>query len=112
MNMMSVLNLKPALDHLVNVEDGDNWTSRMITVGEWKLIKGAVEALEHVLLVTKTWEVEVVPTINSVIEQIFTLNSKLQTFISDPQKNRLNIKLLVFYENLVHCWSLKNIKSI
>ena len=89
MNMKSVLKLKPALQKLFREDLGDIWSSRELTASEWKLLQGAVEILEEVLLVTKAWEVETEPTINCVLEQIYNLTSKLEDFIADPLKCRL-----------------------
>ena len=57
-NMKSVLMVKQALDQLFIDDIGDMWSSREISGAEWKLMQGAVEVLEQVLLVTKAWEVE------------------------------------------------------
>ena len=86
--MKSVLRLKEPLD-LLFAEDPDGlWSAKQITLAEWKLMQGAVEVLEEVEVVTKAWEVEVSPTMNGVLEQIYNLTTKLQEFISSPQKCR------------------------
>ena len=86
--MKSTLRLKEPLD-LLFAEDPDGlWSAKQITLAEWKLMQGAVEVLEEVEVVTKAWEVEVSPTMNGVLEQIYNLTTKLQEFISSPQKCR------------------------
>ena len=87
-NMKSVLKLKPALEKLFRDDVDDKWSTRELTATEWKLLQGAVEVLEEVVLVTKAWEVEEEPTMNGVLEQIYNLTSKLENFIACPQKCR------------------------
>ena len=67
---------------------GDQWSTRKMSVGEWKLLQGAVEVLELVLMVTKVWEVEVRPTMNMVLLELYDLTSKLREFSSNPHNCR------------------------
>ena len=86
--MKSIIRLKAPLD-LLFAEDPDGlWSTKQITLAEWKLMEGAVEVLQEVEVVTKAWEVEETPTMNGVLEKIYNLTTKLQEFISSAQKCR------------------------
>ena len=70
-------------------EDADGlWSTKQISLAEWKLMEGAVEVLQEVEVVTKAWEVEETPTMPGVLEQIYNLTTKLQEFMSSSQKCR------------------------
>ena len=84
-NIKSVVKLKPAL--LLLVREGKefslDWEEKVPTVAEFKLAEGAVEVLDWVVEITKVWESEKVPTMNRVIEKLYSLDSKLQDYAED-----------------------------
>ena len=86
--MKSVLRLKEPLNMLFAEDPDGLWSTKQITLAEWKRMEGAVEVLEEVEVVTKAWEVEESPTMNGVLEQLYNLTSMLQEFILIPQKCR------------------------
>ena len=86
--MKSTLRMKEPLDLLFTEDPGGLWSTKQITMAEWKLMQGAVEVLEGVEGVTKAWEVEESPTINGVLEQIYNLTTQLKDFTLSPQKCR------------------------
>ena len=55
---------------------------------EWKLVERAVLVLEEPLLVTKAWEAEVTPTISLVVQQLYSMNKKLESFCNDLRNDR------------------------
>ena len=86
MNMSSVLQLKPALQVLFtpDEEEGNIWTPFALSPSEWKLLQGAVTVLKPLKLTTKAWEAEKIPTLNLVIERLYTMNEGLRAFIASP----------------------------
>ena len=82
-NMESILYLKDVLQSLF-IEDEDLWGPFIFTGSDWKLLLGAVTVLKPFLVATKVLEAEKVPTINSSIEQIYTLHEHLHGFVSNP----------------------------
>lgn len=85
-NMASILPFKNVLDELSYKKK--NWASMKLEENDWGLLEGACEVLGEVKNVTKTLEPEESPTINLVIERIYTLDVKLQQFVT----NRGNIR--------------------
>ena len=77
-----------ALDLVCDEDQGDQWSTRKMSVSEWKLLQGAVEVLELVMIVTKVWEVEVRPTMNMVLGELYDLNAKLTEFVNKPERCR------------------------
>ena len=84
-NLKSVVKLKPAL--LLLVREGEDfsvdWEEMVPSVSEFKLAEGAVEVLNWVEETTKVWEAEKVPTMNTVIERLYSLDTKLKDFAED-----------------------------
>ena len=91
MNMSSVLHLKPALQVLFAEEDGNIWAQFALSASEWKLLSGACTILKPFKLTTKAWEAERTPTLNLVIERLYTLNEGLSAFISSPSNCRYSL---------------------
>ena len=83
-NLSSVLNLKPVLQALFTEDEGNIWAPHALSASEWKLLQGAVTVLQPFKLATKAWEAEKIPTLNLVIERLYTLNEGLRTFIASP----------------------------
>ena len=80
-NLKSVIKLKPALLKLANEDTSGDWAPRMLTPSEWKLAEQAAIILEQPLLVTKAWEAETTPTINLVVEQLFSMKMKVEAVL-------------------------------
>ena len=80
-NMSSVLHLKAPLQSLFEDDETNTWPPLALSVPEWKLVSGAVTILKPFLLVTKAWEAEKTPTINLVIDRIYTLHETLNEVI-------------------------------
>ena len=87
-NMASVLHLKRSITALCDSED--KWAEFSLDRNQWKLLEGAVSLLEPFKIATKM-EAEKTPTINIVIERMFTLKSMLTKFISDRNNCRYGI---------------------
>ena len=95
-NMDSILHLKPVLQSLFEDDETNTWPSFALTVSEWKLVVGACTVLKPFLLVTKAWEAERTPTINLVIERVYTLHETLNEFIVNRSKCRFFATYLIF----------------
>ena len=90
-NLESVLYLKTALQTLANEDETDLWSSLALTAAEWKMVQGAVTVLKPFLLATKAWEAEKTPTINLVIERVYTMHQDLTDFCNNPRNCRLDL---------------------
>ena len=77
-NLVSVVRL---------VREGDNfsedWLDKVLTVSKFKLAERASLLLAWIEDLTKVWEVEKVPSMNRVIDQLYSLDQKLKDFIED-----------------------------
>ena len=93
MNMGSVLNLKPVLQVLFTEDEGNIWAPFSLSASEWKLLQGACTILQPFKLATKTWEAEKTPTINLVIERMYTLHEGLRAFITNQGNCRYNLSI-------------------
>jgi hypothetical protein len=80
-NLSSVLYLKKPLQSLA--ASNENWSEHALTAGQWKLVEGAVKMLKPVKDTIKVWETETEPTMQTVIEQLYTLHENINTFIKD-----------------------------
>ena len=69
----------------------DEWAEHELTVGDWKLIEGAVELLKPVRDTIKALEAETEPTMHRVIERVYTMKAEIDAFISEPSNNRYGI---------------------
>ena len=90
-NMESVLHLKTVIQVLCEEDETDTWSAHSLTLAEWKLMQGAVTVLKPFLVATKAWEAEKTPTMNLVIERIYTLHEGLNEFTSNPRNCRYGI---------------------
>ena len=57
------------------------------TISEFRLMKGAVTVLEECKVTKKLWEVEKAPTINLVIDRLYTMMENLRKFASTPSNS-------------------------
>jgi hypothetical protein len=85
-SMVSILALKMPIIHLC--EENDAWSSKALDRSQWKLLEGAVHVLKSLKETTKVFEAEKTPTINRVIERIYTNQMELTEFIENPENNR------------------------
>ena len=97
----SVLHLRPVLQVLFQEDDGNTFAPFSLSAAEWKLLQGACTILKPFKVATKMWEAEKTPTLNLVIERLYTLHEGLRTFLTclgncryDPHLN------LTFYSQL------------
>ena len=81
--MASVLHLKRSLTALCDRDE--KWSALSLDRNQWKLLEGVVMLLEPFKIATKRLEAENNPTINLVVERIFTLKSHLNKFIGDRE---------------------------
>lgn len=79
-NMESVLRLKAPLQELFEEDETGAWYDVSLTAADWKLMQGAVTLLKPFLFATKAWEAECTPTINLVIERLYTIHASLNDF--------------------------------
>ena len=105
-NLESVLYLKTALQTLANEDETDLWSTLALTAAEWKMVQGAVTVLKPFLLATKAWEAEKTPTINLVIERVYTMHQDLTDFCTNPRNCRFDIYIIShFVMLLIPCLS-------
>ena len=88
-NLNSVLHLKKPLQSLA--ASNDNWSDHALTAGQWKLVEGAVKMLKPVRDTIKVWETETEPTMQTVIEQLYSLHEHIDTFTKDKENTRYGI---------------------
>ena len=84
--MKSIKNLKPQIKELVEEED-DDWFKLRLKHDEWDKLDAMVEVLEVMKEATKALEAEKTPTMNLVVERIYTIKEKLNEF-SKPGNKR------------------------
>ena len=88
-NLSSVLHLKKPLQSLA--ASNENWSDHALSAAQWKLVEGAVLMLKPVRDTIKVWETETEPTMQTVIEQIYSLHEHIETFIKDKENSRYGI---------------------
>ena len=88
-NLNSVLHLKKPLQSLA--ASNENWSDHALTAGQWKLVEGAVKMLKPVRDTIKVWETETEPTMQTVIEQLYSLDEHIDTFTKDKENTRYGI---------------------
>ena len=85
----SVLRLKNVLQVLFTDEESDLWSPHALSLAEWRLLQGATTLLHPFWVATKAWEAEKTPTLNLVIERIYTMHEALTDFVRDRHNCRL-----------------------
>ena len=88
-NLASVLYLKNTLTNLMATHN--EWAVHELSVGDWKLIEGAVELLKPVRDTVKALEAEKEPTMHRVIERVYSMKAEIDAFISEPSNNRYGV---------------------
>ena len=88
-NLNSVLHLKKPLQTLA--ASNESWSDHALTAGQWKLVEGAVKMLKPVRDTIKVWETETEPTMQTVIEQLYSLHEHIDTFTKDKENTRYGI---------------------
>ena len=84
-NLSSCQHLQKPLMHLTSSKE--NWHRHNITPSEWKLVSGAVALLEPVRDTVEALEGEKEPTMDRVLERIYTMHCLLDEFIADPSNS-------------------------
>ena len=87
-NMKSIKNLKPQIKELVEEED-DDWFKLRLKHDEWDKLDAMVEVLEVMKEATKALEAEKTPTMNLVVERIYTFKEKLKNSANQEIKEML-----------------------
>ena len=82
-NMVSLLPYKDVINSLSLNTDG--WENKSIDAGGWALMEGACTVLESVKKLTKAFEGEKEPTMNKVVERLYTTHEELDKFIRNPK---------------------------
>ena len=90
----SVLRLRNVLQNLFQEDESGLWSSHALSPSEWKLLQGAVTVLHSFWVTTKQWEAEKTPTLNLVIERVYTMHVELTDFI----RNGHNCRLICYCE--------------
>ena len=80
--MSSVLTHQPCLENLAR-GGIDRFPELLPSISDFLLIKGACENLKKCKVTTKIFEQEKVPTINLVVDRIFTVLEEMDAFIQD-----------------------------
>ena len=83
-NMKSIKYLKPALKELA--EEEDEWHKLRLTDEEWEKLDAIVDVLEVMKDATKVLEAEKTPTMNRVVERLYTIKEKLTEFVKPGNK--------------------------
>ena len=84
-NLSSVQHLQKPIMTLTSTRE--NWHKHNITPWEWKLISGAVALLEPVKDTVEALEGEKEPTMNRVIERLYSMHCMLDEFVADPSNS-------------------------
>lgn len=84
-NLSSVQHLQKPLMTLTSTKE--NWHRHNITPWEWKLISGAVALLEPVKDTVLALEGEKEPTMNRVVERLYSMHCLLDEFVADPSNS-------------------------
>ena len=99
--MESVLYLKNAIISLSM--SNEEFSQRCPTWVQWKLIEGAVEILKPFRESTIVWSHEKIPTMNTVSERLYTMNTYLEDFIKNKENCKYGVgfarKLMSFVED-------------
>ena len=85
-NMKSILPYREIINNLCLNTEG--WEDKALSVGDWALMEGACTVLEPIQNLTKQLEGEKEPTINNVIDRLYTTNSELDNFINNSENAR------------------------
>ena len=84
--MKSVLHLRSAIEDLENRKP--EWEAKSLNRSEWKLMEGAVKLLEIFKETTKVWQYEAIPTMNYVVERVYTMEENLAAFLADRNNDK------------------------
>ena len=85
-NMSSILYLKGAIKELTDEDDG--WHKLRLKDDDWDMLEGAVNVLGVLKSATKVLEAETSPTMNLVLERIYTIREHLKDFSTKPGVKR------------------------
>ena len=87
--MKSIFHIKPALEDLETTEV--DWEDKALSKSDWKLLEGAIRLLESFRDTTKIWQFESIPTVNLVVDRVFSMEEELKDFISDGRNDKFGI---------------------
>ena len=85
-NLSSVLKLSRALRHLAENDDSAEWTDKVPTLAEFKLLRSLQEILERIKICCKIWESDTRPTIQTVITELFDIRDILQRKVNARER--------------------------
>lgn len=77
MNVRSVLHLAPAIQSLAQKDTSLQWNELAPNAAELKMLKSMVEILTRIKVACKIWERDSVPTIQTVIPELFDIHDVL-----------------------------------
>ena len=80
---------------LINEDKDGNQVNLIPTFSDFMMIKAAVGVLEKCRVTTKLFEQEKVPTVNIVMDRLYTVDSELDEFINDAENDRMSVNFAV-----------------
>lgn len=85
----NMISIKPYQDMITDLcLNVDEWDGRNMDPHHWALMEGAITVLEPIRKLTKALEGDREPTINKVIERLYTTDSIIDDFIANPENAR------------------------
>ena len=85
-NVVSILKLMPALQHLASQDDTLEWTQRVPNAAEVKVLESLVEILTQIKIATKKWEGDKDPTLQAVVPELWNIKDVLETKINKKER--------------------------
>jgi len=85
-NVVSILKLMPALQHLASHDDTLEWTERVPNAAEVKVLESLVEILTQIKITTKKWEGDKEPTLQAVVPELWNIKDVLETKINKKER--------------------------
>ena len=80
-SLASVLYLKQPLMYLLS--ENSEWEEFSLSSTDWKLIESASNLLKHFCDTVDIWQSENIPTLNRVIERVYTMNEEITKYIKN-----------------------------
>ena len=101
-NLTSILYLKQPLMYLFS--ENSDWDDYSLSSDDWKLVESATNLLKFFCDTVNIWQSESTPTLNTVIERVFTMNEEITKYIKNNKRNKIAVK---FAEKLLHHLKLR-----
>ena len=76
-SMASVLKLRPAFNFIANDDVTGEWSEKVLSAYEYKIVEHVLMILKPFKKATKVWEADTVPTIHQVIPELFNIRDEL-----------------------------------